>query len=202
MIVVGLVGGVASGKSSVALDFRKLGACILDGDRIGHEVLGLTEVKDRLIERWGDVILTDDGQIDRRKVAAIVFGDAADAQTNLNFLESITHPKIKQRLVDRLEQLRQSARFPLVVLDAAVMFKSGWDSLCSKIIFVDAPRELRIKRAQLRGLSVEQFEAREKAQMSTEKKKKRSDIVIDNSGRPQTTFNQVEEVWQSLLQIA
>lgn len=202
MIILGLVGGVASGKSSVALDFQKLGGCVLDGDRLGHEALNLPEVRDALVERWGDRILSDDGELNRSAIAEIVFAESTEAQDALTFLESVTHPQIERRLKERLEQLRQMDRFPLVVLDAAIMFKAGWDSMCDQIVFVDAPRELRLKRAMLRGLTEEQFNAREAAQLSVDEKKKRANIVIDNSGPPQNTFSQVEEVWHSLLQTA
>ena len=82
------------------------------------------------------------------------------------------------------------------------MLKAGWDALCDRIAFVDAPVELRQKRALLRGLSLEQFRAREAAQLPVAAKKKKAHILIDNSGPPQNTFRQVEEVWHSLLQIA
>ena len=202
MIILGLVGGVASGKSSVALDFQKLGGCILDGDRLGHEALNLDEVNKALVERWGDRILADTGELNRSAIAEIVFGESSEAKDALTFLESVTHPQIERRLNERLEQLRQMDRFPLVVLDAAIMFKAGWNSMCDQIVFVDAPRELRLKRAKLRGLTEEQFNARESAQLSVDEKKKRANIVIDNSGPPQNTFSQVEEVWHSLLQTA
>lgn len=202
MIILGLVGGVASGKSSVALDFQKLGGCILDGDRLGHEALNLDEVNKALVERWGDRILADTGELNRSAIAEIVFGESSEAKDALTFLESVTHPQIERRLNERLEQLRQMDRFPLVVLDAAIMFKAGWNSMCDQIVFVDAPRELRLKRAKLRGLTEEQFDARESAQLSVDEKKKRANIVIDNSGPPQNTFSQVEEVWHSLLQTA
>lgn len=203
MITIGLVGGVASGKSVVACEFQKLGASVLNGDRIGHEVLTTPQVSERLVKRWGKRILDDAGILDRAKIAKIVFRDnSAKANEDLLFLESVTHPEIGRTLATRLEKMRQLDRFPMAVIDAAVMLKAGWDSMCDQIIFVDAPVELRRKRAQLRGLAAEQFDAREASQISIEEKKKRADVVIDNSGPPQNTYRQVEKVWHSLLQIA
>ena len=203
MITIGLVGGVASGKSIVALDFQKLGACVLNGDQVGHEVLGLDSVAKKLVERWGERVSQEQGQLDRSAIAKIVFGNnAGSAKRELEFLESVTHPEIERRLTERLVQLKQLGRFQVAVLDAAVMLKAGWDSMCDQIVFVDAPLELRERRALLRGLNKEQFAAREAAQMTVEDKKKRADIIIDNSGPPQKTFKHVEKVWQSLLQIA
>lgn len=203
MVTIGLVGGVASGKSLVAADFQKLGACVLDGDRVGHEVLLFDDVVKQLTARWGDRVLSEDGKLDRSSIAKIVFqGDPKSAEQELAFLESITHPEIEKQLRERISQVKSVGRFPVTVLDAAVMFKAGWDAMCDRIVFVDAPQELREKRAMLRGLESSQFAARDKAQMSVEEKKKRADIIIDNSGPPQKTFKQVQEVWQSLLQMA
>ena len=202
MITLGLVGGVASGKSLIALDFKKLGACIIDGDLLGHEVLSLGHVGGTLIKRWGETVVGDNGQLNRSAIAGIVFGASDKAAKELEFLESVTHPEIEKRIAERIAQLRTLERFPVVVLDAAVMLKAGWDSMCDQIVFVDAPRELRVKRAILRGLDEDQFHFREASQLSVEEKRKRADIVIDNSGPPQKTFNQVEEVWYSLRQIA
>lgn len=201
MITIGLVGGVASGKSVVAREFQKLGAGVLNGDRIGHEVLGLEKVRERLVRRWGKTILEDDGTLNRNALAEQVFAGDGSKQKNLAFLESVTHPEIERILKTRLHQMRGMVRFPIAVLDAAVMLKAGWDSLCDQIIFVDAPTDLRRKRAQLRGMEPEQFESREAAQTSVEKKRLRADIVIDNSGPPQNTHQQVQEVWHALLQL-
>ena len=209
MITIGLVGGVASGKSVVASEFQKLGAGILNGDRIGHEVLNLPSVRDKLVSRWGNDILTSDGQLDRRAIAQIVFPTPVTPQSvqaqalgELQFLERLTHPEIGKILAARLEEMRASDRFPVALIDAAVMLKAGWDSLCDHIIFVDVPVAVRRRRAQMRGLAAEQFEAREACQTPISEKKVRADIIIDNSGPPQNTFRQVEEVWQTLLQIA
>lgn len=203
MITIGLVGGVASGKSIVALDFQKLGACVLNGDQVGHEVLDLDSVTRQLTERWGDRVSGKQGDLDRSAIAKIVFGnDTISAKRELEFLESITHPEIEKRLSEKLVQFKQLGRFQVAVLDAAVMLKAGWNSMCDLIVFVDAPLELRERRALLRGLNKDQFAAREAAQMTVEEKKKKADIIIDNSGPPQKTFTHVEKVWQSLLQIA
>ena len=162
----------------------------------------LPSVRDQLIARWGDDVLDGD-TLNRSAIAEIVFdSDKPTAKSELDFLESITHPEIKRILAERLDKMSELDRFPIAVLDAAIMMKAGWDSICDRIVFVDAPIELRRKRAQLRGLELEQFEAREASQTPVEEKKQRADIIIDNSGPPQSTFQQVEEVWQSLLQIA
>lgn len=202
MITIGLVGGVASGKSLVAQDFQKLGAFLIDGDRIGHEVLGLEHVNVKLVERWGRSILDEDGKLHRGEIARIVFGKSKKAKSELKFLESLTHPEIRSRIAGRITQVTNSGRHSGVVIDAAVMFKAGWNDLCDYVVFVDAPKELRLRRAVVRGLTEDQFTAREAAQLSVEEKKHLSDIIVDNSGPPQKTFQEVEKVWHSLFEIA
>lgn len=202
MITIGLVGGVACGKSSVALRFQELGACILDGDRIGHEVLSLPRVQAALVARWGNRVLGEDGSLDRSSIARIVFAGTPESSEELSFLESVTHPEIGSQLAGLIAEIKQQGQHEVAVLDAAVMIKAGWDQLCDRIILVDAPRELRRKRAMLRGLGEAQFNSREAAQTPIEKKQERADIIIDNSGPPQKTMQQVEKVWHSLQQIA
>ena len=211
MITVGLVGGIASGKSLVAEHFGKLGAHILDADKAGHDVLLTKAVMDKLIERWGPSILND-GSIDRSAIARIVFAQPNDTQSpgmgtatgssELAYLESVTHPAIAELLSRQIEEVREIGECPVIVLDAAVMFKAGWDKICERVIFVDSPAEQREIRAISRGWTKEQFHSRERSQLPLEEKKRRSDIVIDNSGSIQKTHKQVEEVWHSLLQMA
>lgn len=202
MITIGLVGGVACGKSHVARDFQSLGACLLSGDHIGHQVLHLDHVKQAVRERWGAAVFDAAGEVDRSSLAKIVFGGDPKATQELAFLESLTHPEIEKILKARLAELEEPGRFPLVVLDAAVLIKGGWDRQCDHLVFVEAPRALRVKRGQLRGLDEVQFSAREAAQTPLAEKKARANFVIDNSGSPQQTFEQVQKVWRSLVEIA
>ncbi len=179
MLILGLVGGIASGKSVVANVLRDMGAVVLDADQAGHFVLREPNVIAELRKRWGDGILDASGQISRRAVAKIVFAQGNNAERK--FLEQLTHPRIEALLKQELEAVRKSAEPPpVLVIDAALLFEAGWDKLCDKILFVDAPRDVRLERAVARGWSTEQFAAREAAQLPPEEKRARSDIVIRN----------------------
>jgi dephospho-CoA kinase len=131
MKLIGILGGIGSGKSLVASELARLGAVILDGDRVGHLVLEEKEVRDALRQRWGNAIFREDGTVNRREIATIVFGDAPDAKAELAFLEGLTHTRIGTRLFAELDRLRQEGRVKLVVLDAPVMTKTGWHKKCS-----------------------------------------------------------------------
>jgi dephospho-CoA kinase len=198
LTVVGLLGGVASGKSIVAQQFRELGAEIIDGDRLGHEVLTAPGVVRQLCLRWGESILDEDGRIRRNEVARRVFGADPDSAAELQFLEEITHPFIGRRIADEIERIRRQGDCAIAVLDAAVLLKAGWDRFCDQLIYVDACDETRRQRALQRGWTAKEFEMREASQVSTEEKRQRSDIVIDNEGFLDQTYEQALEFWKSL----
>jgi dephospho-CoA kinase len=179
MLILGLVGGIASGKSVVANYLRDLGAIVLDADRAGHHVLREPEVIDAIRKRWGEKVINAQGQVIRREVAKIVFGAGNAAERE--FLEQLTHPRIERLLKAELEAIQRSPDPPPVVaIDAALLFEAGWDKLCDKILYVDAPRDVRLERAVARGWSAEQFAAREAAQMPLVEKGARSHIIIRN----------------------
>jgi dephospho-CoA kinase len=198
MILIGILGGVASGKSEVSSRLRSLGAAVLDADRVGHAVLREVEVRRAVQLRWGQAVLDAAGEIDRRKVAEIVFAAEPESKAELTFLEELTHPRIGQQLQEQLAELhREGVR--AAVLDAPVMLKAGWDRMCQRIIFVDAPRDVRLARARQRGWTEADFAAREAAQEPLETKHSRADVTIDNSLTRQHLFAQVDRFWQSLF---
>jgi dephospho-CoA kinase len=198
MLVVGVAGGIACGKSLVARQFQRLGAVVLDVDQIGHRVLHDPEVLEAIKAQWGDSVLTESGNIDRKALARIVFALECDGRpTQLEILEKITHPKITRLLKAQLSELQKDESIPAVVLDAPVMFKTGWDKFCDKIVFVDVPFELRAKRArETRNWSIEELTARESRQMPLSEKQKRATNTIDNSGTPQQLFEQILNLWK------
>ena len=198
MLTLGLVGGIASGKSLVAQCLYELGAVVLDGDRAGHVVLREPEVIAAIRGRWGDRVIDVGGQVIRREVAKIVFapGNAAEK----TFLEQLTHPRIESALRAELAAAKAEADPPpAVVIDAALLFEAGWDKLCDKIIYVDAPRDVRLERAVRRGWSAEQFAAREAAQLPPDEKRRRSDIAIRNVRTLESLREVVRLTWRNLV---
>ena len=197
MLTIGLIGGVASGKSLVAEEFRRLGAVVFDADRAGHEVLTEPEVKAALRHRWGASVFTPSGEVDRAAVAKIVFAppNASHGPNELAWLEQLTHPRITAKMQAEIARLTNEKKPPVLILDAPILLKAGWDRMCQQIVFVDASAELRLARARGRGWTAEQFAAREQAQEPLDYKMSRADLVIDNSGTPERTRQQVAKVW-------
>jgi len=184
-LVIGVCGGVASGKSVVTQQLAKLGAAVIHADQIGHAVLRDPEVIHLLLEHFGQEIRSreEPNQLSRAAIAAIVFGSSETAQAHRDFLESVTHPRIRQSIRDQLKQFRQhNTPPPAIVLDVPLLFESGWYTECDEIIFVQAPYAERLQRATERGWQIEQFHAREAAQLDLAEKEKRSSVILYNTG--------------------
>lgn len=197
MKIIGLLGGIASGKSLVAKEFCRLGAATLDGDHAGHEVLRLTPVKQCIQARWGDAVFAADGEVDRQALGRIVFEPSPEGRRELEYLEKLTHPRIGERLRRQAAELAAAGR-TIAVLDAPVMLKAGWDAFCDHVVFIEASQEVRRARALARGWRQEEFAARESAQEPLQVKRARADFVIDNSGPAAETRSQVEALWRKL----
>ncbi len=194
MLLIGIVGGVASGKSVVAEKMRDFGGIVLDADGSGHEVLRQPDVIAALGQRWGKGVLAQDGSISRAAVAKIVF--APDGLTEKKFLEALTHPRIERLLREQIAAAEALGDVPAAILDAALLFEAGWDRLCDYLVFVSAPREQRLARALARGWSQSEFLARESSQLPLDEKRSRCGFVIDNSHDLDSTRQQVGEFWR------
>jgi dephospho-CoA kinase len=197
MRIVGLMGGVASGKSLVAGQFAALGAGILDADRAAHEVLKMPQIEAAARERWGQTVFDPDGRIDRVRLARIVFAPPPGGPPEREYLEQLTHPEIG-RLLSQQAAAMEAAGMKAAVLDAPLLLEANWDKLCDVLVFVDAPPEARLARALARGWTREDFAAREAAQESLDSKRGRADVIMDNSGSPRRSEAQVERFWRSL----
>jgi dephospho-CoA kinase len=177
-LVIGLLGGIGSGKSQVAAAFARHGARIIAGDQLGQAALHDPDIRARIVSRWGEGIVDENGEIDRRRLAAIVFADPDQRKA----LEAISHPWIRQRIRAEVEEARKDPRVPLIVLDAAVMLEAGWNEVCDRLVFIEAPRVVRLERvARQRGWSEKEVAEREEAQLPLTEKAVRADHVLDNS---------------------
>jgi dephospho-CoA kinase len=199
MKTIGLVGGVASGKSVVAQLFVELGAGLLDADRMGHEVLATDEeVHAALIDRWGSRIDRPDGTIDRSVIATNVFGDTPAATAEREFLQSVLHPRI-QAALDAKKHAFAAAGCPAVVLDAPLLLEAGWAPQCDSIVMVDSPRETRLARTRQRGWTEAEFARREASQWPVEKKRAAAAITLSNNGSVEELRPAVKAIWDQFV---
>jgi dephospho-CoA kinase len=199
MLVLGIVGGIASGKSLVSTTLARWGAEVVDADRLGHEVLRESATMSAARNRWGDEVFAPSGDLDRQQIAQRVFGDTAEARRERQFLEQLTHPQIATRAREAISHFATRGDVDVVVLDAALLLEAGWNEYCDHILFIDAPRDVRLSRSMARGWSEAEFDKREASQMSLSLKRKQADIVIDNGGSAEETTKQLAAVWHSLM---
>ncbi len=192
-LIVGLIGGIGGGKSTVAAAFARHGAKVVSGDALGHEALRQSDIKARLVERWGTDVLDEAGEISRRKVAGIVFAKTPHGRAELKALETLVHPYIGRRFREEAAAAEADPSVRLVVLDAAVLLEAGWDGVCDRVVFVDAPRAVRLRRlAEGRGWGAKDLEDRENAQLTLAEKAARATDVVDNSGAPEEVDRRVD----------
>ncbi|GJM19027.1 MAG: hypothetical protein DHS20C14_12400 [Phycisphaeraceae bacterium] len=193
-VVIGIVGGVGSGKSTVARAFERLGCMVSDSDREAAAVLTREDVKHQLVEWWGPDVLTTDGGVDRSAVAMIVFADDAERRR----LEGLVHPLLhetRRALIARAGRLGA----PGVVIDAPLLFEAGVDRECDAVVFVETPRQARLERVRAaRGWDETELDRREKAQLPLERKRERSDYVVINAGHAEEIDHQVGRVFQAI----
>ena len=199
MKTIGLVGGVASGKSLAARLLVELGAGLLDADQVGHVVLSEdADVHTALRARWGDSVFTPDGTPERRAIARHVFGSDARAAENRAFLENLLHPRIRRRLAALRDQFAAEGT-PAVVLDAPLLLEAGWQELCDFVLMIDAPRALRLQRARTRGWSEADFDQREAAQWPIETKRRHANVVIPNDGTAADLRRALSDFWKNYV---
>jgi dephospho-CoA kinase len=204
--VIGLTGGIASGKSEVARMLRKGGSVVIDADSIGHDVLDDPWVREAIVARFGSGVLgparteqDDSPAIDRKALGRIVFADPQERRA----LEAIVHPLMRERFMAMIDRAMNAGGKPAaaVVLDAAILLEAGWDDLCDLVVFVDAPRVERMRRAaRQRGWTSQVFEAREQAQWPCELKRRRADLVIANQDGVDALPRELGRLYSLLLE--
>lgn len=207
--ILGLIGGIASGKSFVADEFQRQHCAVIDADKIGHEVLADADFQRQLSAAFGSGILASDGRVDRRKLAGLVFGDDLQSVENRHKLEALVHPEIRRRAEQQIAKLASLTAFPpalprladlppAIVLDAPLLLEAGWDSLCDYILFVDADDETRRMRAEQRGWNEQQWKARENAQASIDAKRRAATHIISGQQSPEELRLRVRQLLSEL----
>ena len=200
LTIIGLVGGIASGKSLVARRMEARGAHVIAADRIGHELLQSDPgVRRQVVALLGDSVVDVDGSLDRSKIAAKVFGEQPASRQRLQQLEAILHPAILGEVERQLESIRQRAKPAIVVLDAPLLLEAGWSVQCDEVVFVDTPHERRELFAKQRGWSAAEWEQRELRQLPIAEKRRRATVLLDNSGSLEDLERRVDQLmeqWQ------
>ncbi|MEE2907378.1 MAG: dephospho-CoA kinase [Planctomycetota bacterium] len=192
--IIGLTGGIGSGKSQVANVLRECGCVVADADKLAKQALEAPAIREALQARWGNNIFTTEGPVDRDAIAAIVFHDESERK----WLESIIHPIVEQS---------RSAIFadavdgtPALVIDAPLLLEAGLAEGCDVVLFVDAPQNIRLERLQrTRGWDAGELERREAAQIPLDEKRSMAHHVLRNDGEVEDLARSVEDYLDSLI---
>ena len=192
MLVIGLTGGIGTGKSSVSRFLVEMGARIIDADTIGHDLyLPYSPAWREIVKYFGKSVIAGDDKIDRRRLGDLIFNSPGDREK----LNSIMVPRMSgifQKLIIGLEQKHER----VVVLEAAILIESGWDSLVDEIWMVQAPREMVLKRFEGKGgLSCKEITKRIESQISSDERMQNAQVVINNTGSLKELRVKVEKLW-------
>jgi dephospho-CoA kinase len=196
MFIIGLTGGIATGKSTVVEMLRKKGAYIIDADRLAREVVKPDQPAWQEIVDWlGDQILLNDRTLDRGRLAELVFSD----NQKLQILNGIIHPRVGSRILELTREIERQNPAAVVIYDIPLLIEAGMQEMTDLVLLVYAPRDIQLRRLMARDrLSLNEAEMRLAAQMPIEEKKKHVHQVIDNSRTIVETKQQVEAFWDNL----
>ena len=197
MIVIGLTGGIGSGKSAVSHILKELGAEIIDADRVGHEAYQPhTEAWKAVVAAFGEQVLQPDSQVDRKKLGAIVFSDP-EALARLN---AIMHPRMYEMMKERLAGLR-TAGTRVAVVEAAVLIEAGWTPLADEIWVTEASEDVVVERVRQRNnLPEEEIRGRIRSQLTNQERALHATAVIQNNGGLEELRQHVQQLWDNLIQ--
>ncbi|MBC8421585.1 dephospho-CoA kinase [bacterium] len=187
--IIGLTGGIGSGKSTVAQIFEKLGCIVANADLNAKEALQSEAVRQQVVDWWGESILDSDGTVSTTKVAAVIFEDEEERKR----LEALLHPLAYALQVEQFAQATSSTN--ALIIDAPLLIEAGLDSRCDAIVFVDCSPEIRLKRVEeSRGWTIEDLKQRESAQLPLDTKRKKADYIVINEGDLDGLQPQVEQI--------
>lgn len=197
--VIGILGGIGSGKSTVAAAFGRLGCAVIDADALAHAVLRRPSVITAVTARFGSAVLDEAGQIDRRKLAERVFERPED----IAFLNGLIHPPVLAETEKRIARYRAEAEAAAIVLDVPLLLEAGWKNKCDRLIFVECDREKRLERMLKKGkIDLSQLKKREKFQISLDKKKEIAHDTVHNNSDESDVAEQAAQLLSSITKRA
>ena len=198
-MIIGLTGGIATGKSTVAEMLVKRGALLVDADQIAREVVApgsevLVEISTYFKEHYQLDVVQENGALDRKTLGELVFSNPHAKEA----LNSMIHPPIRKQIIERIQTLERENPQKLIIADIPLLFESKYDYMFDEVMLVYVSRQTQLQRLMKRdGIKLEQAEQRLAAQLPIEEKRKLASVIIDNSGIFADTERQIEQFWRS-----
>ena len=195
-LVIGLTGGIACGKNTVAEMFRSSGAYVIDADLIAHQLLkNSSAVKQKIVATFGESALNDRGEIDRPKLGRMVF----DRPDYLQALNEIVHPPVVELMAAEIEQELSSDEHSAIVVNVPLLIEANLTYMVDSVVLVHADEDVQMQRLAKRGMSQEDARKRIQSQMPFSEKAQFADFIIYNSGQISDTTRQTKQVWKALM---
>ncbi len=193
--IIGILGGIGAGKSTVAVEFAKHGCAVIGADNIAHEVLETDTIKKKVVDLLGRGILDPSGRIDHSKVADIVFADG----NSLRALNNIIHPPVLEQVEGLLQRYEADSQVCAIVLDMPLLAEVGWTQYCDCLVFVECDQEIRMERIRKKwAFNEQQIRNREKFQISLDKKARLADNMVNNNSDFSAIVRQVADIFSGL----
>lgn len=194
--IIGILGGIGSGKSTVSRLFAQFGAAVIDADRLAHEILKQPETILQIKQKFGPDVLNADGLVDHQKLSQLVFED----KSSLEFLNQVIHPKVIEKTELLLAFYLQDSSSRAVVLDIPLLVEVGWDKRCDWLVFVDCSVENRLERLSgSRNIDENQLKKRENFQISLDIKAKIAHYIVNNNSDESEVAEQVAQIFSSII---
>ena len=193
--IIGILGGIGSGKSTVAAEFVKLGCGLINADKIAHDLLEEKPIKEEIIKLFGEGILDSYKKISHKKLADIVFNDSR----KLSILTNIIHPLVIKKTKEFIKKFNQQSQIKAIVLDMPLLLEVGWEKRCDRLIFVDCEEKIRAERLKKMGFNKNQLKIRENFQISLDKKASIADNTIVNNSGFSTLVKQVADIFSYIM---
>jgi dephospho-CoA kinase len=199
--VIGVIGGIGSGKSFFAQTLAKRkNLVIVNGDAVGHALLLRPDIRERIRDRFGSGVIAADGSIKRRDLGQLIFGTTPEQAQAKTDLEAIVHPPLTAELQRQITEARAAGHADAIILDAAILLECGWRKFCDAVVMIDTPVELRWQRVHAdRGWSLSEFQSREASQMSIADKRDAADYIVENVGPEDEVAERCLQIWNQIM---
>ena len=194
--IIGILGGISSGKTTLANLFTRQNASLIDADKIARQVTDKPNIINSITKAFGNEVLDPKGKLDRKKLAKIVFQD----KILTDKLNKIVHPEVLNEIEQKILEFLDDSKTKIIVLDIPLLLEIGWEKKCDILVFIHCNQELRLKRAAQRGVaSGEDLKNRENLQISLDKKRDIADYIVNNNSKESAMAEQVQEIINKIL---